>query len=79
MEVKMNYDVYITRKDRLYIAAVPALPGCTALGRSEAEALGNIRDVIESCLRLIQMQQKPFPNIKVVKIRHARYPTVRSA
>jgi predicted RNase H-like HicB family nuclease len=79
MEVKMNYDVYVTRKDRLYIAAVPALPGCTALGRSEAEALGNIRDVIESCLRLLQRQRKPFPAVKVVKIHHARYPTVRSA
>jgi len=75
----MNYDVYITRKDRFYIAAVPALPGCTALGRSEAEALGNIRDVIESCLRLIHIHRKPYPNIKVVKIHHARYPTARSA
>jgi len=79
MEVKMNYDVYITRKDRLYIAAVPVLPGCTALGRSEAEALNNIRDVVESCLRLFQRQQKPFPVVKVVKIHHARYPTARSA
>jgi predicted RNase H-like HicB family nuclease len=75
----MNYDVYITRKDRLYTAVVPVLPGCTALGRSEAEALGNIRDVIEGCLRLLQMQRKPFPNVKVVKIHHARYPAVRSA
>lgn len=75
----MHYDVYITRKDRIYIAAVPVLPGCTALGRSEAEALGNIRDVIESCLRLLQTQRKPFPNVKVVKIHHARYPTARTA
>ena len=79
MEVKMHYDVYITRKDRLYVAEVPALPGCTALGRSEAEALGNVRDVVESCLQLFQRQRKPFPNVKVVKIHHARYPTVRSA
>jgi predicted RNase H-like HicB family nuclease len=79
MEVKMNYDVYIIRKDRFYIASVPALPGCTALGRSEAEAVGNIRDVIESCLRLFQRQRKPFPFVKVVKIHHARYPTARSA
>jgi predicted RNase H-like HicB family nuclease len=75
----MHYDVYITRKDRLYVAAVPALPGCTALGRSEAEVLDNIRDVLESCLRLLQVQQKPFPKLKIVKIHHARYPAVQSA
>lgn len=79
MEVAMHYDVYITQKDRLYLAMVPALPGCTALGRSEDEVLGNIRDVIEGYFRLLQMQQKPFPSVKVVKIHHARYSTARSA
>jgi len=75
----MHYDVYITQKDRLYMAMVPALPGCSALGRSEDEVLGNIRDVIEGYLRLLQKQRKPFPNVKVVKIHHARYPAARSA
>lgn len=75
----MHYDVYITHKDRLYSAVVPALPGCTALGRSEDEVLGNIRDVIEGYFRSLQKQQKPFPSVKVVKIHHARFPAARSA
>lgn len=75
----MRYDVYITKKDELYIAAVPALPGCTTLGRSEAEVLKNIRDVIEGYLRLLKEQRRPFPSVKVVKVHHARYPTIRSA
>jgi len=79
MEVEMHYDVYVTKKDQLYIADVPALPGCTTLGRSEAEVLMNIRDVIESYLLSLRMKRKPFPNVKVVKIHHARYPAARSA
>ena len=75
----MRYDVYITKKDRLYVAAVPALPGCTTLGRSEAEVLSNIRDVIEGYLQLLKMKRKPFPSVKVVKVHHARYPAIRSA
>lgn len=75
----MHYDVYVTKKDRLYFADVPALPGCTTIGRSEDEVLGNIRDVIEGYLRSLRMNRKPFPSVKVVKIHHARYPAVRSA
>lgn len=75
----MRYDVYITRKEGLYIAAVPALPGCTTLGRSESEVLSNIRDVIEGYLQLLRKSRKPFPSVKVVKVYHGRYPAVRSA
>ena len=75
----MRYDIYITKNERLYNAAVPALPGCTVLGRSEAEVLRNIRDVIESHLHRLRAKKKPFPNVKVVRIHHARYPSVRSA
>ncbi|MBI3609331.1 MAG: type II toxin-antitoxin system HicB family antitoxin [Nitrospirae bacterium] len=75
----MRYDVYITKRDQVYIAAVPALPGCATLGRSEAEVLSNIRDVIEGYLLLLQKRRQPFPRTKVVKVHHARYPVVRSA
>lgn len=75
----MRYDVYITREDQLYIAAVPALPGCTALGRSEAEVLSNVRDVIEGYLHLVQQRRKPPPQVKVVKVHYARVPASRPA
>ena len=75
----MRYDIYITRKGGLYNADVPALPGCTVLGRSEADVLQNIRDVIESHLHRLRVKKKPFPNVKVVRIHHARYPSVQSA
>jgi predicted RNase H-like HicB family nuclease len=75
----MRYDVYIMKKDQLYIADVPALPGCTTLGRSEAEALSNIRDVIEGYLQSLQKKRQPFPDVKVVKVFHARHAAVRTA
>ncbi len=75
----MRYDVYITRKDRFYNAAVPALPGCTALGRTEEEVLKNIRDVIEGYLQWLREKRIPYPAVKVVRVHHARFPSVRSA
>ena len=75
----MRFDIYITREDKLYIASVPALPGCTVLGRSEKEVLTNIRDIIELNLQSIRQQRKEVPDIKVVKIHHVRYPTAQTA
>jgi predicted RNase H-like HicB family nuclease len=75
----MRYDVYIMKKDGLYIADVPALPGCTTLGRSEAEVLSNIRDVIEGYFQSLQKRRQPFPDVKVVKVFHGRHSSLRPA
>ena len=75
----MRYDIYITRREDLYEAAVPALPGCATLGRSESEVLSNIRDVIESHLRKLRNRQRHSPEVKIVKIHHGRIPESQSA
>ena len=75
----MRFDIYITREDKLYIASVPALPGCTALGRSEEEVLTNIRDIIELNLQSLRDKSRDIPEVKVVKIHHARVPTAQTA
>lgn len=64
----MSYDIYIRRKDRLFIAEVPALPGCYTLGRSENEVLDNIRDVIDGYYRMLQKRRKHAPQVKVVRV-----------
>lgn len=64
----MSYDVYISKRDRLFIAEVPAFPGCRTLGRTEAEALDNIRDVIESFLSGLRRHRRPYPRVKVIRI-----------
>ena len=34
----------------MIVAECPAIPGCVSQGRTEAEALENMRDAIEGCL-----------------------------
>ncbi len=51
---RMQYDVFITKEDGWYIADVPALPGCMSQGRTEKEALANIRDAIAGYLEVLK-------------------------
>jgi len=37
-------------EDAWYVATVPALPGCISQGKTEAEALANIREAIQACI-----------------------------
>jgi predicted RNase H-like HicB family nuclease len=48
----MHFTVIIEEPDRegWIVAKVPALPGCFSQGRSEDEALANIREAISSHL-----------------------------
>ena len=39
-------------EDGWYIVECPAIPGCVSQGRTEEEALGNIKDAIVACLRV---------------------------
>ena len=64
----MRYDIYIRRKKQLYIAEVPALPGCHTLGRSEQEVIENIQDVIAGYFRLLQKKRQPPPSVKIVRV-----------
>ncbi|MCK4341090.1 MAG: type II toxin-antitoxin system HicB family antitoxin [Phycisphaerae bacterium] len=34
----------------MIVAECPAIPGCISQGRTEAQALANIREAIEACL-----------------------------
>jgi len=34
----------------MIVAECPAIPGCVSQGKTEAEALANIREAIEACL-----------------------------
>jgi predicted RNase H-like HicB family nuclease len=37
-------------EDGYIVASCPALPGCYSQGKTEAEALANIREAIAACL-----------------------------
>jgi predicted RNase H-like HicB family nuclease len=64
----MSYYVYITRQDQLYVAEVPALPGCRTIGRSEEEAIENIKSVVEGYLETLKRTHQSIPPVKVIKV-----------
>ena len=67
-EGQMRYYVYITRHSQLYVAEVPALPGCRTIGRSETEVLENIKSVVEGYLETLKRTHRSIPRVKVVKV-----------
>ncbi len=47
----MKFIVNLDRDETgMLVAECPAIPGCVSQGRTEAEALTNIREAIEACL-----------------------------
>jgi predicted RNase H-like HicB family nuclease len=66
----MNFKVVIQQdEDSWYIATVPSLPGCISQGKTEDEALENIREAIElhvACLAEDGVPLRRDENIKEV-------------
>jgi predicted RNase H-like HicB family nuclease len=59
----VRYQVYITQKGNLFRAEVPALPGCGTVGRSEDEAVDNIRLIIREHRRSLKRKNQPLPSV----------------
>lgn len=50
-----QFDVELSRgEDGYWIVECPDLPGCVSQGRTEDEAMDNIRDAIRGCLEVRQ-------------------------
>jgi predicted RNase H-like HicB family nuclease len=77
-EGRMSYYVYITRQSQLYVAEVPALPGCRTIGRSEAEVLENIKSVVEGYLETLKRTHRSLPRVKVVKVCEEEFTSLKS-
>ena len=54
----MKYKVNIKKTDEGYSVWVPGLPGCWSEGKTEKDALENIKDAIESYLETIEELSK---------------------
>lgn len=49
----MRFVVTVERdEDGAYVVECPAIPGCVSQGRTEQEALENIKDAIRQCLEV---------------------------
>jgi predicted RNase H-like HicB family nuclease len=54
----MKYKVNMQETDEGYAVWVPGLPGCWSQGKTEAEALANIKDAIQAYLETVEELSK---------------------
>ena len=58
----MKYRVLIEQdEDGVFVADVPALPGCVSQGETRTEALNNIQEAIEAYLESLRAHDEPVP------------------
>ena len=58
----MKYRVLIEQdEDGVYVAEVPALPGCISQGQTREGALDNIREAIAAYLESLEAYDDPIP------------------
>lgn len=58
----MKYRVVIeVDEDGVYVASVPALPGCISQGKTRKEALENIQDAIKGYIESLKKHKEPIP------------------
>ncbi len=60
----MKFMVIIEQGATSYGASVPDLPGCVAVGETEAEVLELIEEAIQLHLQDLQASGQPFPTPK---------------
>ncbi len=60
----MKYRVFIEQdEDGVFVAEVPALPGCISQGNTRKEALQNIQEAISAYLESLKAHNEPTTNI----------------
>jgi antitoxin HicB len=58
----VRYRVLIEQdEDGVYVAEVPALPGCISQGTTRSEALDNIKEAISGYLESLDAHGEPVP------------------
>jgi len=48
-------------EDGVYVAEVPALPGCISQGQTRVEAVENIREAIAAYIESLEAHDEPIP------------------
>ena len=58
----MRFRVLIDQdEDGIFVAEVPALPGCISQGKTRSEAIDNIKEAIAGYLESLQAHGEPVP------------------
>lgn len=70
-----QFTVYIEQdEDGMFIGSIPAVPSCYAEGKTQAEMLRNLSEVLKLCLRNIDkkvIQKNRFIGIQNLELSHA--------
>jgi predicted RNase H-like HicB family nuclease len=65
---RLKLPVVITQdEDGYYLAEVPVLTSCYTQGKTKAEALANIKEVIPLCLEHMAQEGNPIPKKYVLE------------
>lgn len=58
----MRYRVLIEQdEDGVYVAEVPALPGCISQGKTRTEAIDHVKEAIAGYLQSLESHGEPVP------------------
>lgn len=63
----MKYKIVLNKTDEGYSVSCPGLPGCWSQGKTEAEAIENIKDAIQEYLAAVYASVKDS-NVREVEI-----------
>lgn len=58
---KYTIEIFYSEEDEGYIAVVPELPGCSAFGETEEEALKEIKTAIELWIEVAKEEGREIP------------------
>lgn len=58
---KYAIEIFYSEEDKGYIAVVPELPGCSAFGKTEEEALEEVKTAIELWLETAEKENREIP------------------
>ena len=58
---KYTIEIFYSEEDEGYIAVVPELPGCSAFGETEEEALKEIKTAIELWIEAAKKEGREIP------------------
>lgn len=61
MEIKVLFE---KDEDGMYVVTCPSLPGCVSQGRTEKEALKNIKEAIHLHIRCLAEDGLPLSGVK---------------
>lgn len=66
----MKFLVVVERdEDGMYIVECPSVPGCVSQGKTEEEAIENVKEAIKACLEVRAEQGMPLTiNVKEIEI-----------